>query len=122
MPRPTNDERVSALEKLLEVTFTDRALALSALTHKSFVNEHKDHPVPHNERLEFLGDAVVDLVVSHRLMGRFPDAHEGALSKLRAMVVNEDSLAKLARTLDLGELLLLGKGEDRTGGREKDSV
>jgi ribonuclease-3 len=122
VPAQTNEERIAALERMLELTFADRSLALSALTHKSYVNEHRDHAATHNERLEFLGDAVVDLVISHRLMDRFPDAHEGGLSKLRAMLVNEESLAKVARALGLGEVLLLGKGEERTGGREKSSV
>ena len=122
MAKLSHEERVKALEERLGVSFADPALALCALTHKSYVNEHKDHEAPHNERLEFLGDAVVDLAVSHRLMERFPEAHEGALSKMRAMAVNEEALAQVARTLKLGELLLLGKGEDRSGGREKSSV
>lgn len=121
MAPPTLDERVDRLEAKLGVTFPDRATAVAALTHKSYCNEHREHP-GHNERLEFLGDAVVDLAISHRLMERFPGADEGVLSKMRALLVNEDSLAKVARGLDLGELLLLGKGEDRTGGREKSSV
>jgi ribonuclease-3 len=118
---PTVEERIEQLEATLGVHFEDAPTALAALTHKSYCNEHRGHP-SHNERLEFLGDAVIDLAISHRLMERFPTADEGALSKLRALLVNEDSLAKVARSLNLGELLLLGKGEERTGGREKSSV
>jgi len=116
------EERVLELERRLGVSFSQPALALSALTHKTYLNEHKDHPVPHNERLEFLGDAVVDLAISHRLMEQFPDVSEGELSRLRALIVNEEGLARVARTVGLGELLLLGRGEERTGGREKSSL
>ena len=100
----------------------DRPLALCALTHKSYCNEHRDEACLDNERLEFLGDAVVDLAISHRLMERFPNASEGELSKLRALIVNEEALAKIARKIGLGDLLLLGRGEELTGGREKSSV
>ncbi len=113
---------VRALEEKVQVTFVDKALALSALTHKSYCNEHKDQPVTDNERLEFLGDAVVDMVIGQRLMERFPKANEGELSKLRALIVNEEGLSRLARHLGLGHLLLLGRGEMMTGGREKSSV
>jgi ribonuclease-3 len=118
----TPEERVRLLEERLAVSFPDPALALAAVTHKSWANEHKAEGGADNERLEFLGDAVVDLGISHRLMERFPAAHEGELSKLRALVVNEEALAKVARSLRLGELLLLGRGEELTGGREKSSV
>lgn len=116
------DERVKVLEERLQFSFPDRRLPLSAITHKSYANEHKDHGGTDNERLEFLGDAVVDLAISHRLMDQFPLAQEGELSKLRALIVNEDGLARIARALKLGELLLLGRGEELTGGRDKASV
>jgi ribonuclease-3 len=90
-------------------------VALAALTHKSFVLQD-------NERLEFLGDAVIDLAVSQRLMERFPEAREGELSKIRAAVVDEAGLAFMARELDLGALLRLGRGEELTGGRQKSSL
>jgi len=118
----TPEERVARLEAKLGSSYGERALLLAALTHKSYVNEHREDGVVHNERLEFLGDAVVDLAISHRLMERFPRASEGELSKLRALLVNEDSLARVARSVGLGELLLLGRGEEMTGGREKSSV
>jgi ribonuclease-3 len=115
------DDPVGELEARLLVAFPNRDLALSALTHKSYTNEHQDC-APDNERLEFLGDAVVDLAISHRLMERFPNASEGELSKLRALIVNEEGLAKVARRIALGDLLLLGRGEELTGGRTKSSV
>ncbi len=117
------EERVARLEaKLGFASSGERSLLVTALTHKSYVNEHREEGAVHNERLEFLGDAVVDLAISHRLMEQFPRASEGELSKLRALLVNEDSLARVARAMGLGELLLLGRGEDMTGGREKSSV
>lgn len=119
LPSP---ERLAALESRLGISLADHATALAALTHKSYCNEHKDEPCLDNERLEFLGDAVVDLAIGQRLYERLPKANEGELSKLRSAIVNEDCLAKVARGLSLGALLLLGKGEDRSGGRDKNSV
>ncbi|HEX4622061.1 MAG TPA: ribonuclease III [Myxococcaceae bacterium] len=118
----TPEERILSLEQKLGLHFSDPQLALCALTHKSFTNEHRDLANFDNERLEFLGDAVVDLAISHRLMERFPRASEGELSKLRALIVNEEGIARVARRICLGELLRLGRGEDLTGGREKSSV
>ncbi len=116
------DDRVDLLEKRLGLPLADRAAALAALTHKSYVNEHRADGLADNERLEFLGDAVIDLAVSHRLMERYPDAQEGLLSKLRASIVNELGLSRVANDIGLGELLLLGRGEEQTGGRSKPSV
>jgi ribonuclease-3 len=114
---------VTSLEARLGLAFRDRPTALAALTHKSYVNEHRDEAgLGDNERLEFLGDAVIDLAVSHRLMDRFPAAREGDLSKMRAAVVDEQGLSEMARALDLGSLLRLGRGEELTGGRRKASL
>jgi ribonuclease III len=122
-PAGTPADAVDALESRLGVRVRDRTVALAALTHKSYVNEHKDEDgLQDNERLEFLGDAVIDLAVSHRLMERFPGAREGDLSKMRAAVVDEQGLAGMARALDLGLLLRLGRGEELTGGRQKASL
>ncbi|MBX7096616.1 MAG: ribonuclease III [Myxococcaceae bacterium] len=115
-------ERLAALEARVGQRFSNQAQALAALTHKSYCNEHKSEPCQDNERLEFLGDAVIDLAVSHRLMERFPQAAEGELSKLRALIVNEEALERVSRSLPLGELLQLGRGEELTGGRDKSSV
>jgi ribonuclease-3 len=115
-------ERVARLAERVRAPLADRATALVAITHKSWVNEHRGEGAEDNERLEFLGDAVVDLLVSEYLMSRFPLAREGDLSKLRAAVVDEPGLAAMGRALQLGELLRLGRGEELTGGREKASV
>src|SRR5450432_1991598 len=115
-------DRVLLLQERLGIEQLDPNLGLAALTHRSYCNEHRDEPVVDNERLEFLGDAVVELLISHRLMERFPAADEGELSKLRALIVNEDALARVARKLRVGELLRMGRGEELTGGRDKSSV
>ncbi len=123
-PEPTVEdrERVARLAERVRAPLADRATALAAVTHKSYVNEHRGEGHEDNERLEFLGDAVIDLLVSEYLMSRFPSAREGELSKLRAAVVDEAGLASMARALALGELLRLGRGEELTGGREKTSL
>ena len=110
------------LEKRLNYTFADRRWLREAMTHRSFANEAVPEEVADYERLEFLGDAVLDLVASRCLLREFPDAREGELTRLRAEVVAEPCLAGLARTLDLGRCLLVGRGEERSGGREKDSL
>lgn len=115
-------ERLTALEAMVLLTFNDKQQALTALTHKSYCNEHKTEPCADNERLEFLGDAVIDLAIADRLTARFPSANEGELTKLRALIVNEEGLARVSRAMHLGELLLLGRGEELTGGRDKNSV
>ena len=91
-----------------------------AITHRSF--SYENGGIPTNERLEFLGDSVVGIVVTDELYRKNPDAQEGQLAKLRAAVVNAKALADVARTLGLGEFLLLGKGEEATGGRDKSSI
>lgn len=107
------------LEAVLGHTFRDRELLGQALRHASWCNEQEAPRPDDNQRLEFLGDAVLELVVSHRLMSRFPTAHEGDLSVTRAQVVSEAGLSEVAAQLDLGRFLLLGKGEDKSGGRAK---
>ena len=119
---PASDPAVEGLASRLGQPLARADVALAAITHKSFVNEHRGEGLADNERLEFLGDAVLDLAVSHRLMERFPAAREGELSKIRAAVVDEAGLARMARALDLGPLLRLGRGEELTGGREKSSL
>lgn len=115
------DRIAPALEERLGHRFADPALRDAALTHRSFANE-APAPCPHNERLEFLGDAVVDLVATDLLMRRLPEADEGALSQARAAVVSEHALARVAEALGLGAELRLGRGEDQTGGRRKPSL
>ena len=113
---------VSVLGRRIGFRFPDPALTRQALTHKTWVNEHAEAKRGDNERLEFLGDAVLELAVSERLMKLFPDATEGQLSKLRASMVDERSLSARAREIGLGEQLYLGRGEEGSGGREKASL
>jgi len=102
--------------------FNDPSILKQALTHKSFSPPAKFQNRVNNERLEFLGDAVLDLVISEMLMQKFPDLEEGGLSKFRASLVSETGLNKQAQSLDLGSFLLIGRGEEITGGREKKSL
>jgi ribonuclease III len=102
--------------------FKQTELLQQALTHKSFANEASHNKFYHNERLEFLGDAVLSLVVGEMLMSTYPQAGEGDLSRLRSSLVNAVELAKAALVLGLGELLRLGRGEEKSGGRKKDSI
>jgi ribonuclease III len=112
----------SELEKKLGYSFTDPALLEQALRHSSFVNEMQGKGLPDNERLEFLGDAVVNLITGHLLMTYYPDLHEGYLSRMRAHLVNEFQLSHIAGELNLGDYVQLGKGESQTRGREKPSI
>lgn len=115
---------LDALQGRLGYRFRDPGHLETALTHRSYAAERTAaaDPRAYNERLEFLGDAVLDLAVSEWLVERLPDAPEGRLSVLRAAVVNERSLAAAARAIGLGEALRLGRGEERTSGREKASI
>jgi ribonuclease-3 len=130
MARPLNPEvRLLELQNRLFYQFKDPENLLRALSHKSFANEgrqkgqSKDAFVKqHNERLEFLGDSVLGLIISDILCERFPDVDEGKLSKMRSSLVKEETLAKIARKLALGPELRLGKGEESTQGRDKDSI
>lgn len=115
------DERRAQLMRLsaeMGVSFNDFALLDEALTHPSYTNEAKE-TIPHNERLEFLGDAVLELASSTYLYARFPDCSEGELTKMRASLVQSDTLARLARALDLGSCLRLGRGEFHNGGADR---
>ncbi len=115
-------KKLEELQKKIGYKFKNLEWLQKAVTHKSFVNEKRMGHEEHNERLEFLGDAVLELCVSQFLMQRFPDYTEGQLSKMRAAIVNEKQLADLAREMDLGDFLYLGKGEEQTNGRTKNSL
>ena len=108
------------LEKV-EHSFIDKQLFRLSLTHSSWVNESNNHDCQSNERLEFLGDAVIDAVIAQSLYEKYPDFDEGDLTKLRSNIVSGVSLANVARELDMGNYLLLGKGEEGSGGRNKES-
>ncbi|EPR43883.1 Ribonuclease 3 [Desulfovibrio sp. X2] len=114
--RPPTD-----LEGAIGYTFKDHGLLLLALTHSSHLNESGE-TADSNERLEFLGDAVIELVVSDELYRRFPEEREGELTRLRARLVKEQSLAELARGIGLPDYIMLGRGEEAQGGRERDSL
>ncbi|AIS52556.1 ribonuclease 3 [Thermoanaerobacter kivui] len=114
-------ESFNELEERINYTFKDKNLIKEALTHSSWANEGKNNKIS-NERLEFLGDAVLSLVISEYLYKKRKDLEEGSLSKYRAEIVCEPSLARCAREIGLGTFLRVGKGEELTGGRERDSI
>ena len=115
-------ERIEAAQRIAMHEFSRSELLIKALTHSSYANEAPSSEIRHNDRLEFLGDAVIDMLVAEMLFLRYPDLSSGEMTKLRASVVNESSLAGLSRIHRLGSLLLLGIGEERTGGATKNSV
>ena len=121
MKAPPN-KAFEPLYEELGYTFRDPALILQAFRHSSYVNEQMGAGLEDNERLEFLGDAVLDLAVSHLLMEKNSGADEGELSRFRSMVVDETGLHDVAGRLDLGSYLLLGRGEDQSLGRQKPSI
>jgi ribonuclease-3 len=122
LPTPARlkkEPRLARLEKELEYSFSDASLLVRALTHVSF---NRAKSAGHNEVLEFLGDAVLDLAISDLLIRSFPEKSEGDLSRMRAALVNSTVLAKKAALLNLGPSLRLGKGEEHSGGRDKASI
>ncbi len=122
---PIIEQDYLALQERFRYQFGDVRLLAQALTHVSYGHEHYQDRVlaqRDNERFEFLGDAVLDLVISDLLLESFPEACEGQLSKMRAAVVNEKTLFEIAKSLQLAEMVRLGKGEKRTGGKEKPSI
>ncbi|HTG82014.1 MAG TPA: ribonuclease III [Geobacteraceae bacterium] len=117
----TNDI-LAELEDAIGHRFGNRRLLEEALTHRSFLNESGEKGVADNERLEFFGDAVIDFFLSHLLLEKLPASREGELTKIRASLVGEENLAALARGVGLGRYLRLGRGEGKSGGREKRSI
>ena len=113
------EKLLSELEQKIGYSFRSRALLDRALTHRSFANERVGENCRHNEALEFLGDSVLGFVVSAWLLERFPDLSEGKLSKMKAYLVSESRLVEIAEELDLGNYILLNRGEEKTGGRRK---
>ena len=116
------NNNLEGLEKKIGYVFKDRNLLKTALIHRSFGNEHKKYKDISNERMELLGDAVLDLVVTEYLYKKLPSSAEGELAKIKAMVVSEPVLVKISRKLELGEYLLMSKGEEITGGRVRSSI
>lgn len=115
-------ENLSELEKTIGYTFQDKSLLKTAMTHSSYANEIRIGHPQCNERLEFLGDAVLEITVSDYLYRNHPDMPEGDMSRLRASIVCEPTLAFCSREFSLGSYLLLGKGEELTGGRKRESI
>jgi ribonuclease-3 len=113
---------LSEVEARLGCAFADKSLLHRALVHRSYLNEHPSFHLEDNERLEFLGDAVLGFVTGEYLYHRFPELAEGPLTNLRSALVRRDSLARLARQLELGRLLLMGAGEASSGGRERPAI
>ena len=113
---------METLEERLGYTFQNKALLKGAMYHSSYANEHRGSDIQSNERLEFLGDAVLGLVVGEHLFRTHPDAPEGDLTRMRAALVCEESLHEVAQSLGLGQYLKLGRGEESGGGRQRPSI
>lgn len=116
------EDIINNLENKIGVKFNNKKLIQRAITHKSFSNEKSQYNLRNNERLEFLGDSVLSIIISTYIFDNFPDYPEGELAKMRSVIVSEPLLAIKSRELDLGKYLLLGKGEEQTGGRDRDSI
>ena len=113
---------VDELEKALKIKFKNPELLKMSLVHRSYLNEHRDFSLEHNERLEFLGDAVLELVVTEHLYNTYPEKAEGELTNYRSAVVNYRILAQIAQNLNLGDYLLLSKGESKDTGRARQVI
>jgi len=124
MKTKNNDgqEYLDRIAHVLGFTFKNDTLLLTALTHRSYLVENKQSQFSDNQRLEWFGDVVLGLVVTEYLYEKLPESDEGVLSKLKSQLVSQKVLAKFSRTINLGNYLLLGKGEDDTGGRRRDSI
>lgn len=113
---------LTKLEQKLGTQFKNKDFLKEALTHRSYLNENPSWSAPHNERLEFLGDAVLELAVTENLFNRFPDYPEGQLTSLRAALVNYQTMANAARNIDLGNFILLSRGEAKDMGRAREVI
>lgn len=113
---------LSIAEAGLGLTFRDKTLLQRAITHRSYINENPDFPLEDNERLEFLGDAVLDFLTAEYLYNRFPEMDEGQLTSLRAALVRTETLARFASELGVGEFIYLGRGEEEGGGRARPAI
>ncbi len=120
--KPAINAKFQQFQQNIHIQFMNERLLKQAFTHSSYVNEHRRKPYEDNERLEFLGDAVLELTVSQYLYRKYPLMSEGELTKLRAAIVCEPSLVTFAHALSFGDLVLLGKGEEQTGGRERPAL
>ncbi len=116
------EQDIETLQELLKVNFKDTTLLLSAITHRSYLNEHRDATWDHNERLEFLGDAVLELVVTDFLFAKYPEKPEGELTAVRAALVNTNSLSNASEILGINKFLLMSKGESKDEGRARQYI
>ena len=114
--------KLEKLKEIIKVSFENENLLKNAFIHRSYLNEHKNYKGLSNERLEFLGDSVLSIIVSLYLYSKLPDSPEGELTQLRASLVRTETLAKIAQKLSLGDYLFLSKGEEDSGGRENSSM
>lgn len=119
---PETQERLKKLEQMLGVSFDEPMHLLTAITHRSYLNEHREATQEHNERYEFLGDAVLELVVTDFLFNKFPEKPEGELTAIRAALVNTNSLADASTRLGVNDYLLLSKGEEKDTGRARQYI
>lgn len=119
---PANTAKLEKLKETIKVNFENENLLKNAFIHRSYLNEHKNYKGLSNERLEFLGDSVLSIIVSLYLYSKLPDSPEGELTQLRASLVRTETLAKIAQKLSLGDYLFLSKGEEDSGGRENSSI
>ena len=113
---------LSVFENRISVTFLNKSLLKQAFVHRSYLNENKDFPLGHNERLEFLGDAVLELVITDHLYGKYPEKAEGELTALRSALVNANTLHAVGMELDINEFLLLSRGESKDTGRARQYI
>lgn len=116
------EEALKPLEKKIGIRFKNKKIFETAFVHKSYVNEHKGEGIAHNERLEFLGDAVLELAATRHLFEKYPNQAEGEMTAFRSALVKGEHLAEIARVLDLGNYLFLSNGEERSGGRQKNYI
>ncbi len=114
--------QLAALQNRIKVKFKEKSLLNNSLIHRSYVNETGNGKIDDNERLEYLGDSVLGLIINEYIYNRFYDYPEGDLAKIKSAVVSETTLAKIARELNLGSFLLMGKGEELSGGRDRTSI
>lgn len=117
-----NMKNIEEFEKIIGVQFNDKELLRQALTHRSYINENKNFKYGHNERLEFLGDAVLELVVTHYLYDAYPDKTEGDLTSIRSALVNAQTCADVAKRINVNDFLLLSKGEAKDTGRARQYI
>ena len=110
---------LATLSEMLKISFHDRSLLEQAMVHSSYLNENPGYAPFSNERLEFLGDAILDFIVAEKLYQDYPELTEGEMTRLRSILVRRDTLARIARNIELGDYLYLGKGEEASGGRHK---